>query len=203
MAFNVVDPDSPQPDDNAYIDVAFFRQWFTDRGIDTLTPFPTDGEVEGGIVQATDYIDKRFGRRFRGFKRTSSQGLEWPRIDAFDNDNYLLSDIPKQLQAATAEYALLQLQLMRNLAPPVTPTFGYLDPTTGESVSQGSGQVTREREKVGPIETEKEFATTGDQNKPMVSSGSALTQSVPEYPQADLWIEEIIRSTISRRVVRG
>ena len=66
-------------------------------------------EKEQAIVRATFYIDKRFGRRFVGVRSTKGQGLEWPRLSAFDQDGFLLSDvdaIPRQLLRACAEYAL-------------------------------------------------------------------------------------------------
>lgn len=205
MAFTVLDPDAPQADANAYISVAEFTDFHTDRNVQQVV----DGEfepaqVQAAIINATDYIEKRFGRKFRGFKRSRQQRLEWPRIDAFDNDDYTFPGRPEQLLAATAEYALLSLQLGRNLAPPVAPGFGVVDPKTGESVSQATGALVGLKEKVGPIETDERYADASKAtNKPMTSSGSAMTQSLPEYPQADLWLEELLKNRTSRRIVRG
>lgn len=201
MAFTVLNPTAPQADANAYISLAEFNAFHTDRNVPAVVDGTYDDDViQGAIVRATDFIDKRFGKRFRGFKQTRQQSLEWPRYDAFDNDDYTFELRPRQLLAACAEYALLALQLGRDLAPPVTPGFGITDPETGESVAQASGQLIENREMVGPIETEQRFATTSTSSR---STGNPLSPDLPSYPQADMWIEELIRSSISRRLGRG
>lgn len=197
MSFTVLDPDAPQADANAYIAVQEFKDHHTDRNVaDVVDGLYTDTEIQGAIVQATDFIDKRFGARFRGYRRSRSQSLEWPRLDAFDDGNYLLDPRPQQLARATAEYALLALQLGRDLAPPVAPGFGVLNPATGESTVQASGQLTRNRSKVGPIEDEQEYA---DQAARVRVSGNPLSPDLPSYPQADMWLTELVEN---RRVLR-
>lgn len=201
MAFTVLDPDAPQSDANAYISVEEFVEHHTDRAVSAVIDAEFDDDaIQAAIVKATDYIDKRFGRRFRGYKQSRAQSLEWPRIDAYDNDDFDLDPRPPQLIKATAEYALLSLQLGRDLAPPVTPGFGVLNPDTGTSTSQGAGQVIADRSKVGPVETEKRFAQTSQTSR---SSGNPLAPDLPSYPQADLWLEELLRNSVSRRLSRG
>jgi hypothetical protein len=201
MAFVVLDPIAPQADANAYISVAEFKSHHVDRNVTAVAEDEFDtAQIQGAIVKATDYIDKRFGKRFRGYKRTRAQSLEWPRIDAYDNDDYDLADRPRQLSQACAEYTLLALQLGRDLAPPVAPGFGVLDPATGETESAGSGQLTGNREAVGPIETEQRFAETSTTGR---TTGNQLASDLPSYPQADLWIEELLRSSTSRKLHRG
>jgi hypothetical protein len=181
--------------------VAEFNAFHTDRNIAQVVDGAfEDEQIQGAIVQATDFIDKRFGKRFRGFRQTRSQSTEWPRLDAYDNDDYDFDGRPRQLLAATAEYALLALQLGRNLAPPVAPNYGVVDPTTGEAEAQVSGQLIGNREAVGPIETEQKFAQTSTSNR---SSGNPLSPDLPSYPQADMWIEELIVSSVSRKLRRG
>jgi hypothetical protein len=201
VAFTVLDTNSPHADANAYITVAEFNSFHTDRQVVQVVDgaYETDA-IQGAIVKATDFIDKRFGKRFRGYKRTRQQSLEWPRIDAYDNDDFQLEDRPRQLLAACAEYALLALQLGRDLAPPVAPGFGVVDPLTGEAEVQASGQLVGNREAVGPIETEQRYAQTSTVSR---SSGNRLAPDLPSYPQADLWIEELLRSSSSRRLRRG
>lgn len=202
MAF-IVEDGTRKSDATAYMTVQQWKDHHTDRGVGSATDGTfSDGEIQGGIVNATDYIDKRFGRRFRGWRSTKSQALEWPRTDAFDDDDYLLDGMPDQLLKGTAEYALLALQLFpRNLAPPPTNEFGILDPTTGEGSSEGSGQLSKSTDIVGPIEETREYQSTSG-SKPMTSTGN-LIQRIPEYPQADLWLEELTRSAISRTLLRG
>jgi len=106
--------------------------------------------------------------------------------------------VPRQLKMGVAEYALLVLQLGRNLAPVPGVSFPIVDPATGEVTNQGGGTVKSIREKVDVIETEVEY---GDGNYPMSSSGNITTQQIPDYPQADLWIEELLVD--NRMVYRG
>ena len=197
MAFTLLNPDAPQADANAYISVAEFTVHHTDRGVASVV----DGEfepsdIQAAIIRATDYIDKRFGRKFRGYKRSAHQRLEWPRIDAIDNDGYLLDSRPRQLVDATCEYALLSLQLKRNLAPvPATP-FPTIDPVTGVASAEAGGVVKAQTKIVGPIESTVEYQTA-----PMLPS--QMSMPLPAYPQADLWLQELINSSSSRRLVRG
>jgi hypothetical protein len=156
MAFTVEDGTQPAGA-NAYLTVADFKTHHTDRGVTAVAESEfLDTEIQSGIINATDYVDKRFGRRFLGWRRSRSQSLEWPRTDAYDDDDYSLPDIPDQLKKGIAEYALLALQLGRNLAPPPAPDFGIIDPATGEASSTASGQLSRSTEIVGPIEDTKE-----------------------------------------------
>ncbi len=197
MAFTVEDG-SGSSTANAYIGTAEFTAHHDDRGID-YSSYDTAAQ-EDAIVQATDYADKRFGKRFRGWRTSQAQALEWPRSDAYDDDDHVFDDVPRQLKRAIAEYALLALQLGRNLAPMPGAGFPIVDPATGGTTQQGGGTITEQKEKVGPIETMVKF---GDSGKPVVSSGNILTQNVPEYPQADLWIEELLTSILNKDMGRG
>jgi hypothetical protein len=201
MAF-VVEDGTRKTDATAYLSVADFKTHHADRNV-TVAGDGTysDGEIQGGIVQATDYIDKRFGRRFRGWRSTAAQALEWPRTDAFDDDDYLISGVPQQLTKATAEYALIALQL-GPLAPIPGNEFPVIDPATGEASTSAGTVLKKSKEVVGPIEETKEYAAATESNRPMVSTGNQI-QRIPEYPQADLWIEELTRSTLNRTVLRG
>jgi len=202
MAF-VVEDGTRKSDATAYITVDEFKDHHTDRGVSAISEGTwSDTEIQSGIINATDYVDKRFGRRFRGWRSTKTQALEWPRTDAYDDDDYLLDGIPNQLKKGIAEYALLVLQLGRNLAPVPGMDFAVTDPSSGETTVVGSGGLRRKTEKVDVIEDTTEYFSAGESHKPMTSTGN-LTQQIPEYPQADLWIEELLRSYYSREIMRG
>ena len=169
------------PNANSYISVAFADSYFVDRGNATWAADSTT-DKETALVRATDYIDKRFALQFKGRKLTQEQGLEWPRLGALDSDFYLLDgandDVPRQLQKATAEYALRALS-----NTPLVPD----NSNSGVKIT---------RQKVGPIETENELTQP--------SSGSVVApSSIPEYPEADLWIQELLKSRSNRTTVRG
>lgn len=161
---------------NSYVTEAFADAYFVDRGNATWAA-ASSGDKQTALVRATDYIDKRFGIRFKGVKESSDQGLEWPRAGAVDNDGYVFDDVPRNLEKATCEYGLRALSA--TLAP-----------------DNSNAGVKITRKKVGPIETENELTTP--------SSGSVVApSSIPEYPEADLWIQELLKAGTERRVVRG
>ena len=197
MAF-VVEDGSSLADATAYMTVQEVRDHHTDRGIDLSATL--DPAMETSIVNATDYMDKRFGRRFRGEKKQREQSLEWPRVSAYDDDDKLMSGIVLNLKRACAEYTLMVIQFDRNLAPVPAPGFGIIDPADGSVTNDSSGMITEKAEEVGPIKERTKYSDS--LHKPMTGSGN-LIQQIPEYPQADLWMEELIENYTSRRMVRG
>ena len=151
---------------NAYIDEAFADTYFTDRGVTEWT-----GNKQIAIIKATDYIEKRWGRLFKGIKLSATQGLQWPRTTAYDDRGDALTLVPVKLQQATAEYAL------RALSESL-----LVDPST-------VGQVIRKKEKVDSLEEETEYARS---NPTGTATTSGLTISA--YPAADMLMEELIRT---------
>ena len=181
---------------NAYVTEQEYRDHHADRGVDVTQQ--SQAQVQAAIVQATDYADKRFGRRYRGWKQSRRQNLEWPRIDAYDDDDHLFEPVPKPLKRGVIDYAWLATQLAAGLAPVPGLSYPTLDPGTGEVTTQGGGAIQSKREKVGPIEESVTYTREGIAFK---STGNPLVTLLPEYPQADLWLEEVLRS--DRRLVRG
>ena len=212
MAF-LVETGTGTPDANAYISVADVDAHHLDRGTSDWTNFTTP-EKQQAIVRATDYIDKRFGRRFVGVRTTKNQGLEWPRLSAFDQDGFLLSDIdalPRQLLKACAEYAL-RAAVCGILAPDPPLPVPKQDPTdmADRPEQAETGQLTRKREKVGPLEEDKWFETTSQVIGRNLAAGATGVKSslvndflIPEYPEADLWLEELLRSSMNIMLARG
>lgn len=212
MAFTV-ESGSGDAGSNAYISVADVDTHHADRGTTDWTNFTTP-EKEQAIVRASDYIDKRFGRRFVGLRNSKAQGLEWPRTDAFDQDGFLLSgvdDIPRQLLKACAEYAL-RAAVCGILAPDPPLPVPKQDPTDmgNRPEQEETGQLTRKREKVGPLEEDKWFETTSQVIGRNLAAGATGVKSslvndflIPEYPEADLWLEELLRSSMNVMLARG
>lgn len=62
-------------------------------------------QKEGAATEASAYLDATYGIRWKGLKRTSTQGLHWPRSEAMDEAGYPLPDLPRELVDATAELA--------------------------------------------------------------------------------------------------
>ena len=197
---------------NAYVDVAFVDTYMSDRLRDDWGILPTSIK-EGSIVRATDYIEWRFGTKFRGTRRGESQGLEWPRVSAHDNDDFLynnpLDAVPRQLQKACAEYALIAARIGELAPHPPLPTGDEtLDGTASTVTENTSGIVTASRERVGPLEEEKKYAdlTSAGSSQAGGRTAQSFMNSdfyLPEYPRADGWIRELIDNPNSRRLLRG
>ena len=103
------------------------------------------------------------------------QPLAFPRRNLFDRDGIEVSGIPTKLKQATAEYAV------RAASSTLSP-----DPTIDES---GKATV-RNREKVGPIEEERQF-----------EEGGSSSYILRPYPAADRLLLDYIAS--AGRVIRG
>lgn len=200
---------------NSYIDVAVFDTHHADRGRD-VTVLSTAAK-QAALVRSSDYVDKRFGRWFRGTRTRKNQGLEWPRLDAFDNDDFTLAGVdavPRQLQKAIAEYALRAIICATELAAdPLRPTPlqdlsgpTFAPPTSDQVVT---GIVRRREQEVGrgAVREAVTWATTADllskMRDKMNLSSLVSAVSIPEYPEADLWLEELINPPATRRLVRG
>jgi hypothetical protein len=202
------------PGANAYIEVSFADTHHGDRGNSAWNDF-TNPEKQAAIIRGSEYVDKRFGRRFVGIRKSKEQGLEWPRLDAFDSDGFLLSgvdDLPRQLEKAVAEYAL-RAAICGTLAPdaPLPVPKQDLTDSTGTRPDQvETGQLTRKREKVGPLEEDKWFETTSQVIGRNLAAGATGVKSslvndflIPEYPEADMWLEELLRSSMNVMLARG
>ena len=203
------------PGANAYVDEAYVDTHHADRGNTAWSTFSTTLK-EAAIVRASEYIDKRFGLRFRGVRATKGQGLEWPRLSAFDADGFLLSDVdalPRQLEKAAAEYALRTAicGVLAPDAPTPVPKQDLTDPVCANRPDQeATGQITRKKERVGPLEEETWFETTSQVLGKNLAAGATGVKSslvndflIPEYPEADLWLEELLRSSMNVRLARG
>lgn len=159
MAFTVEDG-TGVADANSFGAVADADAYFTERGVAAWTG--VQAVKEGALIRATDYIETRFGARFKGTKVDEDQSLSFPREDAdeFDED-----EIPRNLKRATFEYALRALTA--ELAPdPVIDPSGVAVVTT--------------RKKLGPME--KEFQVLG----------SGTPKLLRAYPAADMLLAPLL-----------
>ncbi len=181
---------------NAYIDVAFADDYHSGRGHSDWGG--GSGKKQQAIVRATDYVEKRFGQIFRGTRLLNDQGLEWPRINGIDNDDWELREpedgVPRQLKKAIAEYALIALRLINSTNDDLAPESGVTEGAVSEETVEvkGTGGA-------GVRETKK-FNTGGSSRASQ--SGLVSDSAIPEYPAADLWLEELINSTTARRLRR-
>ena len=59
------------------------------------------------LRQATYTMDRKYRKRWKGYKRVQTQSLDWPRVDVVDEDDYDIPEdtIPRRLQRAELEIA--------------------------------------------------------------------------------------------------
>lgn len=187
---------------NAYDTVANITQYHANAGNDywgRLSP----ANMQTSIVRATSYIDKRFSPKFRGTRRQLRQGLAWPRLGAYDNDGFYIDAIPSQILHAVAEYALRAAAYMTLAPDPSRPQ--NIQDMTVSPIPQGgdviTGQVRNKIKRVGPLEIETQYITNAEMTQRWRDGETRAPQSsivddffIPQYPEADLWIEAILRS---------
>lgn len=139
MAF-VVEDGTRVPGANSYASVEFADAYFAERGNGVWEAIVDVADKERYLIQATDYIELIYGRRFIGEMVATDQSLSWPR----QGTAYPTNAIPLTLQKATAEYAV------RAINGPLLP-----DPSVD---ANGFASVVTKKV-VGPIE--KEFQVMG------------------------------------------
>lgn len=212
----IVEDGSGVADANAYISVANCDLHHLHRGNSRWAEF-SDIQKQTSIIRATDYIDKRFGPVFRGARTLTFQPLEWPRLNAVDDDGFILGGdgkLPKQLVKGIAEYAL-RAAIRIVLAPDPLQNAPAEDFRSEEEAvivdpdDDVSGFVVKKTVKVGPVEESIQYQTAA---QAMASkSGNRAQQSIvvddtsiPEYPEADMWLEAlIVGSDRPRTLMRG
>lgn len=136
MAF-IPEDGTGKPDANSYVDVGFADGYFADRNNETWEGLSTE-QKQSNLIAATDYIDFRWGGRFKGYPETDTQALFFPRTPWVG--------LPMNLKKATCEYAV------RVVNGPLAPDI--------ESDPSGY-QVSRKIDKVGPLEERRDFAFMG------------------------------------------
>lgn len=193
MAF-VVEDGTGVSNANSYASVAFYRAYHLDRGRDT-TP-DVDAVVEDWLVKATDFVEKRFGQRWKGTRKktvagASGQALGFPRVNVVvDGVTLLDTEVPLLLRHAVCEYAL-RVKTLGNLAPDMPVPFDRTD-ASGNTIA-GESLLRGRREKVGPIEEEKQFSATRDLTTINKGSTTVPGIAIPSYPEADLLIEPLLQ----------
>jgi hypothetical protein len=208
MAF-IAEDGSGLTNANSYIDLVFATAYHTDLNHVSWNNL-SSADQEFSCTAASFYIDKRFGRRFRGTRVRKTQALQWPRISAYDNDGFVLSQIPLDLRRATAEYAL-RVALYKELAPDPVLSVPQQDfsgsdlPTV--ATEQSEGLISSKTDVVfGAVEESVSYRSPGSQSGLDTGKNSqsslVTTSNIPEYPAADLWIENLLR-TRSHIINRG
>lgn len=154
----IVEDGTGLEDSNSYATEAEYITYFTDRG-----DIPTEdtATIEASLVEATAYIDLRWGKQLRGYPLEPLQALEFPRSQLYDRYGRAIEGLPNDIKTATILYAKEYIG-------------GNLYPESGDS-SSISGDVKRTKTVVGPITTELEYHGAAD-----VVAASATTFPLPD-----------------------
>lgn len=210
MAF-VVEDGSVVANANSLTSLAFATDYHTDRGHVAWNNL--DSAIQQAcLIKATDYCQKRYSRRWKGVKVTFLQSLDWPRMNVWDNQRLLLATsntIPLKLQQAVCEYAF-RASLIGELAPDPIPMVPRQDLTVAEPVFPTTfegGAVKRSLKKVDVIEKSIIYERPSDVITANVGKSSlsnlVSVGDIPEYPAADLLVEDFLNPSGSRKLARG
>jgi hypothetical protein len=104
-------------DAESYVSVANADAYHSNFGNTTWTG--ADPLKEAALRRATRYIDGFYRLQWKGYRRMSTQALEWPRVEVYDPSGwYVASDaVPVVVKQATCEAALRELVLPGALNP--------------------------------------------------------------------------------------
>lgn len=165
MTFTVQEGEDGIADANAAAALAFVDAYHDDRGNTSWTGTTT--EKQQAIIRATDYLERVWAPFLLGLLADTDieRNVSFPRIGLYDRNGVYQTETPSKWQQACAEYALRALLLAGDGLFP--------DPTDDDALI-------RERKKVGPIETEREWSAFGDES------------TIPSYPLADALIQEFL-----------
>lgn len=135
---------------NSFVSLADSNTFFTLHRSAATWAAASDTNKQIALIAATRDIQAQFKGLWIGELADDDQGLDWPRDEAYDDDDRLLTGVPQALKDATCELALIALSA--ELRP----------------ARDGDDRV--KRETVGPITTEFDTAQPRGKRYPLVDS---------------------------------
>lgn len=133
---------------NSYISVAGADAYVAERIIGstkTTWDAASTSSKESALIRATDYLDENYRSRWKGYRGSQDQALDWPRYSVVDGDGYLVASdaVPGQLSSALVEIAVTVVADTESMTPEATT----------------AGSVRRERIRAGSVESETEYSS--------------------------------------------
>ncbi len=152
---------------NVYADLADADQYLENTDRKTAWRTSSSKERSAALIQGADYLDQTYRNRYVGERFSSTQRLEWPRNEVFDELGLLVpaDEIPEEVGNASIEYAFEAAQAV--LAP--TPV-----------VDDTGREVVEVREKVDVLETWTKYRDIS-------------TAKFKKFPRAELVIRRWLR----------
>lgn len=173
----VVEDGTGKANAESYISVADATTYHADRGNTAWAALATDALREQALRNATEYMVQVYRLRWKGFRMTATQALDWPRSFVYlepvltgSNESYpqLVSDVivPTDVSRQCAQLALRA--------------------STGTALIADAGQTVK-KEKVGPLEVEY----------------SEYSPSTIRYPSVDAALAPYLKSNGGVQVIRS
>lgn len=106
----IVTPGASNADSYASLEAA--AAYHLTRGNVEWAAVASDSLREIALRRATDYMGQEYGGRWIGRRASSTQALDWPRLDVIQKDtgaSYPYDTIPAAIERACAELALRSL----------------------------------------------------------------------------------------------
>ncbi|MCP4660989.1 MAG: hypothetical protein GY856_36775 [bacterium] len=137
----VVEDGSGSSTANAYCTKAEADQYHENYGDPSAWSDLSDAEKEDAIRIGSQYLDAKYGLRWKGYPSNTDQALDWPRGDVYDEGGILQAsdELPTAIIDATAVAALKSVS--DTLLPDVS----------------NPGRIKRIKSQVGPLVSEKEY----------------------------------------------
>jgi hypothetical protein len=107
-------------DANSYVSADDAETYCENHGLSSWTSSSDDDAKEAALIRASAAIDARYGACFPGTRlKGRDQGLQWPRLAAYDISGWLIGDkeVPVEVINATIEAAVRELATPNSLMP--------------------------------------------------------------------------------------
>jgi hypothetical protein len=93
---------------NSYASLVEALAYHADHGNLTWAT-STDPLRTAALIRGSAAIDGIFGGRWQGTRMLEDQGLDWPRVGAYDRDGFYLDDLPDAVKNMAMEAAIVEL----------------------------------------------------------------------------------------------
>ena len=174
----------------SYADYVDANIYLTARGRENWINTTDINKRNQALVNATDYMDRRWSERLVSKKSSLDQLTEWPRKDY---------GTPEDIIIACMEYANYALD---------GPLFAEFNDAgrshTQSEQAQTTGTVRRTKRRAGPVEIETEYDdTTGSTTNTVVSATASVEDSAGRYPLADTLMHKYLKERATKRAIRN
>lgn len=129
----VVETGAGDPTAESYLSVAGADAYHAAHGDPAAWSGATTGTKEAALRAATQYVDDKYAKRWKGQRKTLEQALRWPRYQVYV-ETFLLDNttIPQKLKDAVAVAALAHVN-----GAPLFVTESSTQALTSESIQVG------------------------------------------------------------------